>query len=71
MANKTMALLRNLSEPPSLQPAAAGRDHRLDPPPAGAPPAAAAAPSGRNVLLNDASGGRGFGCAAGWVDPDK
>jgi hypothetical protein len=25
----------------------------------------------RNVLLNDASGGRGFECAAGWVDPDK
>lgn len=22
-------------------------------------------------LLNDASGGRGFGCGAGWVDPDK
>ena len=25
----------------------------------------------RNMLLNDASGGRGFGCGAGWVDPDK
>ena len=64
MANRTMELFRNLSEPNSVAspwafatecpfPAAKGCKSSL--------------PS--HHLLNDASGGRGFGCDAGWIDP--
>ena len=61
MVNTTMQLLRNLSRPT--------RDNSM--------PCPFPAKEGcRSVidsihLLNDASGGRGFGCGAGWVDPDK
>ena len=63
MVNRTMALFRNLSEPVLLDP----HWHQC-PFPAGE--------GCRNVLptshlLNDASGGRGLGCEAGWIDPDK
>ena len=61
MVNKTMQLFRNLSRP----------GHR-DQFPCPSPAARQCWSSIESRhLLNDASGGRGFGCAAGWVDPDK
>lgn len=66
MVNKTMELFRNLSEPNRV---ASPWDFATD----CAFPAAEGCKSSlpTHHLLNDASGGRGFGCAAGWIDPDK
>jgi len=80
MVNRTMELFRNLSkpEPPSSSSSSSSAaasfasstpvEGQQCPYPAGEG-CRSTLPS--RLLLNDASGGRGFGCAAGWIDPDK
>eukprot|EP01052_Picozoa_sp_SAG31_P047047 SAG31_NODE_9249_length_1308_cov_1.564103_1_plen_203_part_01 len=65
MVNRTMELFRNLSEPDPLGSSSA---RYQCPFPAGEE-CTSHLPS--HHILNDASGGRGFGCKAGWIDPDN